>query len=75
MMRAGSSVSTAKPSARSAPTMSCVSRLNSAWSRVTVRSDSAARTSARFVMLFDPGSVTAPHAGRVKGTMGQRIEH
>jgi hypothetical protein len=70
IVRAASFVSTLKPSCRSAATMMRVSRLKRAPCRVVVPFASAARISARFVMLFEPGNVTLPRTGRVNGTMG-----
>ena len=58
-----SASSMATPSARSAPAMSRVSRLRSGPRIIDGSPASAARTSARLVIDFDPGSATAASTG------------
>ena len=69
MMAAPGSQSTSAPSARTAPTMASVSSAKSAPVRVVSPSDSAAHTNARFVMLLEPGSLTAVSGGASSGAM------
>ena len=53
-------------------TMICVSSLHSAPLSVTSPSASAARISARFVMLFEPGTVISARTGLSSGIISMR---
>ncbi|MGO9477907.1 MAG: hypothetical protein ACLP7I_08185 [Limisphaerales bacterium] len=52
--------------------MICVSSLHSAPVKTVSPSASAARMSARLVMLFDPGTVISARTGLSSGTISMR---
>ena len=61
-----------KPSSWRQSTITCVSSLQSAPCSVVSPPASAARTSARFVMLLEPGTVMSARTGCVSGTISMR---
>ena len=63
---------TMKPSSCRHSTITCVSSLQSAPSRVVSPSASAARINARLVMLFEPGTVISARTGLSSGTISMR---
>jgi len=66
----GQSAATSMPSAASPAAITRVSWLSSAPDSRLVPRAKAAQTSARFVMLFDPGGRIEPSIGRVQTGMG-----
>src|SRR5262245_24086320 len=66
-------VNTRKPSARSPSIMTSVSSLRNAPKRVrsVPRAVRAASTSARLVILFEPGTRTVPTRGWLRGTISR----
>ncbi len=71
IVQVDSSAVTLNPSAWSPAIMMRESRLKSAPVSLVVPSASAARTSARLVMLLEPGRSTTPWTGWVNGVMGK----
>src|SRR4051812_45024333 len=69
-----STISRPAPSARTASIIAQVSSANSAPLRVVVPSASAAQSSARLVMLLDPGGRTDVEGARVSGVMARTSE-